>query len=64
MSLNYGKSGYMIKNMKNDVRCDLKIDSGLLNYVECDRYLGVYISHSGLFKNNVEYFMKKKCKIL
>ena len=42
MSLNLSKSGYMIINPKDDLRCDLKIESGWLTYVNCKKYLGVY----------------------
>ena len=41
MLLNYSKSGFLIINPsnKNDIRCDLKLDNGWLDYKNCQKYL-------------------------
>ena len=64
MSLNYSKSGFLIINpsSKNDIRCDLKLDNGWLDYKNCQKYLGVLISDSGVLKYDIDAFLKLKNK--
>ena len=63
MLLNYKKSGYLIINgRENDLKCDLKIDSGWLQYKTSQKYLGVIISDTGILKIDLSLFLEKKKK--
>ena len=54
MSLNYKKSGYMIISDKcDDIKFDLKLEDGWLNYKRSQKYLGIIITDSGNIKNDV-----------
>ncbi len=63
MSLNYKKSGYFIINgMAEDVKCNLKLKSGWLNYNGVQKYLGAIFTDSGSLSNDIPMFLKKKTK--
>ena len=63
MSLNYKKSGYMIISDKcDDIKCDLKLEDGWLNYKRSQKYLGIIITDSGNIKNDVSAFTDDKNK--
>ena len=62
MSLNYKKSGYMIINpmCDDDIKCDVKLNSGWLKYKSCQKYLGVLFSDSGNLADDIDSFIKDK----
>ena len=63
MKLNYSKSGYMIINGgPSDLKSDLKLDIGWLEYNSVQKYLGSYFTDSGVLLNDVSYFVEKKYK--
>ena len=63
MSLNYKKSGYMIINGKlDDIKCNLKIKTGLLSYKKFQKYLGAIFSDTGVVKEDVSLFLAEKNK--
>ena len=63
MALNYKKSAYMVINpKKEDIRCDLKLEDGWLNYKKTQKYLGVIITDSGNIKYDISEFLMDKNK--
>ena len=63
MKLNMKKSGYMIINGGNiDIKCDIKMKSGWLEYKKSQKYLGVIFTDTGVLKNDINNFLDKKNK--
>ncbi len=63
MSLNYKKSGYFVINgTVEDVKCNLKLESGWLKYKGVQTYLGAIFTDSGSLSNDIDLFLKKKTK--
>ena len=63
MSLNYKKSGYFIINgTVEDVKCNLKLKSGWLNYNGVQKYLGAIFTDTGSLAIDMGLFLKKKTK--
>ena len=60
LSLNLGKSGYLIINGKDSDRVDLVLKNGVLEYCSVIKYLGVKISDCGIIKKDVELFVEDK----
>ena len=61
LSLNLSKSKYMIINGKdNDVKCDLKLDSGKFEYCSEYVYLGAVISDTGSIAYDIERYVDLK----
>ena len=63
MSLNYKKSGYLIINgTAEDIKCNLKLNSGWLKYKCEQKYLGAIFTDTGSIKNDIDIFLKNKTK--
>ena len=63
MSLNYKKSGYFIINGNvDDIKCNLKIESGWLKYGSVQKYLGAIFTDSGSLSSDIHQFVEKKSK--
>ena len=63
MSLNYKKSGYFIINgTAEDIKCNLKLNSGWLKYNGVQKYLGAIFTDTGSLHNDIGIFLKKKTK--
>ena len=63
MSLNYTKSRYLIINPKtDDTRSELKLNDEWLDYSNCHKYLGVYITDSGNITDDIGEALNKKNK--
>ena len=52
----------VINGRENDLKCDLRIESGWLQYKASQKYLGVMISDTGVVKTDVALFIEKKKK--
>ena len=65
LSLNFTKSSYRIINGKAiDVKCDLQVENGILEYKPKVTYLGVIVSDTGNFRHNIKILLKKNAQIL
>ena len=61
LSLNLGKSGFIIINPKaGDRKSHLVLNSGILKYKHKLEYLGVYISDSGSLKNDIKMVIAQR----
>ena len=61
MSLNFPKSSYLIINPKeHDIKCDLHLDYGTIEYQANYVYLGVVISDTGSISHDIEQFVNSK----
>ena len=61
MSLNFPKSSYLIINPKeDDLKCDLHLEFGTIEYKASYVYLGVVVSDTGSMSHDIEKFVKKK----
>ena len=61
LSLNLSKSGYLIINGKNDdIKNDLRLKNGVLEYKSVVTYLGVKISDAGNLKNDIDLYIEGK----
>ena len=60
LSLNLGKSGYLIINGNDSDRTDLFLKNGVLKYCPVIKYLGVKISDCGILKRDIEMFLDDK----
>ena len=63
MSLNYKKSGYSIINGgQEDVKCNLKLDSGWLACNPLQKYLGGVCTNTGSVSVDIDLLLKQKTK--
>ena len=53
LTLNFSKSAYMIINGKNELKTDIELSNGNLEYVSSYTYLGTIITDSGSIKHDV-----------
>ena len=61
MSLNFPKSSYFIINPKeDDLKCDLHLELGTIEYKASYLYLGVVVSDTGCISHDIEKFVEKK----
>ena len=60
LSLNLGKSGYLIINGDDSDRTDLVLKNGALAYCSVIKYLGVKISDCGILKKDIDFFLEDK----
>ena len=61
LSLNFPKSSYMIINGKEgDIKCDLELDFGMLEYKSIYEYLGAIISDCGNISKDIEHYVSRK----
>ena len=60
LSLNLGKSGYMIINGHKNEKVNLLLKNGLLEYNSVMKYLGVKISDTGDIKFDIDLFVAEK----
>ena len=62
MNINYKKSCYLIINPTDivDLKCSLKLKNSYLEYKNAQKYLGVYITDSGVIKDDIDTFVKYK----
>ena len=61
MSINIGKSGYMIMNAgENVLKTDLKLSFGWLSYKNRQKYLGVIICDTGKLLDEMNLLAKEK----
>ena len=61
LSLNLSKSSYFIINGKeNDIKCDLNLDHGKLEYKSKYVYLGAVISDTGRIADDIEQYINSK----
>ena len=61
LSLNFPKSSYLIINGKeHDIKCDLELDFGMLEYKSVYEYLGAIISDCGNITSDIERYINGK----
>ena len=61
LSLNFSKSKYMIINAKeNDVKCDIRLNTGIFEYCQEYVYLGAVISDTGSISFDIERYVGMK----
>ena len=62
LTLNMGKSGYLIINAKEtDLKKSIVLENGtILKYKDKIKYLGVFITDSGSLKHDIKVFMEDK----